>query len=79
MFKKDEHWFKKCHKRSVAVSDHCPVYMSVNIGTRFKETLWKLNSSILNKDIEDYLKFSDNAEVLPTVLWDTCKAVMRGK
>lgn len=69
------------------ISDHCLVYMSVNIGTRFNETLWKLNSSILDKDtaelltneIEEYLKFNDNGEVSPTVLWDTCKVVMRGK
>lgn len=87
MFKKDKHWVKKCHIGCMDVSDHCPVYMSVKIGTTLKETLWKLNSSILNKDtaehltneIEEYLKFNDNGEVSPTVLWDACKVVMRGK
>lgn len=87
MFKKDKHWVKKCHVGCVDVSDHCPVYMSVKTGTRLKETPWELNSSILNKDtaehftneIEECLKFNDNGEVSPTVLWDACKVVMRGK
>jgi len=87
MFKKDTQWVEKCHIGCMDVSDHCPVYMSVNIRTRHKETLWKMNSSILNKDtaehltneIEEYLKLNDNREVSPTVLRHACKAVMRGK
>lgn len=71
MFKKDKQWVEKCHIGCMDISDHCPVDMSVNIGTRFKETLWQLSSSILNKDtaqqltneIEEYLKFNDNGKV----------------
>lgn len=78
MFKKDEQWVEKCQIGCMDVSDHCPVNLSVNTGTRHKETLWKLNSSILNKDtaeqltneIKEYLKFNDNGEVSPIVLWD---------
>lgn len=47
-----------------------------------------MNSSLLNdpsfkeqtkKDISLYLEFNDNGEVSPPILWDTLKAVLRGK
>ena len=54
---------------------------------RWKLTVWKLNPRILNKnrteqfakEIQDYLEHNDNGEVSLPVLWDACKAVMRGK
>ena len=33
----------------------------------------------MKKDITEYLEQSDNGEVSPPVLWDACKAVLRGK
>ncbi len=59
-----------------------PVYAIHN------NTLWRLNFSILNNEqfvvrmkteIKHYLKENDNREVSPSVLWDACKAVLRGK
>lgn len=53
-----------------------------------RKTLWKLNSNILNNpeikerlkgDIRNYLYLNDSEEVSPVILWDTLKAVMRGK
>lgn len=64
------------------LSDHAPVYAIHN------NTLWRLNFSILNNEqfvvrmkteIKHYLKENDNREVSPSVLWDACKAVLRGK
>lgn len=31
------------------------------------------------KEIQMYVKENDNGEVSPSVLWDACKAVIRGK
>lgn len=31
------------------------------------------------KEIETYIEENDNGEVSPPVLWDACKAVLRGK
>lgn len=69
------------------LSDHCPVYMSLSGAHRGTQRTWKLNSSILNKftieqftnDIRNYLKDNDNDAVSPPILWDACKAVMRGR
>ncbi len=64
------------------LSDHAPVYAIHN------NTLWRLSFSILNNEqfvvcmkteIKHYLKENDNREVSPSVLWDACKAVLRGK
>lgn len=70
------------------LSDHAPVYALVNLNKIYINTLWRLNSSILNNEqfvvhmkteIKHYLKENDNGEVSPSVLWDACKAVLRGK
>uniref|UniRef100_A0A3P9IC30 exodeoxyribonuclease III n=1 Tax=Oryzias latipes TaxID=8090 RepID=A0A3P9IC30_ORYLA len=70
------------------VSDHNILHMKINISNRKKQTTWRLNVGILNTeanikdiktDIKQYLEENDNRAVDPTVLWDTLKAVMRGK
>lgn len=33
----------------------------------------------LTKDIAEYLEFSDRDKISPLILWDACKAVMRGR
>ncbi|KAJ0037083.1 hypothetical protein NL108_017187 [Boleophthalmus pectinirostris] len=68
------------------LSDHCPLYLKINICNDKKCAVWRLNSSLLNGQMKDeteeemseYVKQSDNGEVSPSILWDTCKAVMRG-
>lgn len=52
-----------------------------------KTTIWGLNSNIFKghmkeeivKELQTYIEDNDNGEVSPSVLWDACKAVMRGK
>lgn len=71
----------------MGMSDHCPVYLKISVGKERKQTVWRLNSSLLTgqmkddieKDIGEYVEQNDNGEVSPSVLWDACKAVMRGK
>lgn len=33
----------------------------------------------IKKDIAEHLEQNDNGEVPPPILWDACKAVLRGK
>lgn len=54
----------------------------------YKSTTWRLNSHILNdlnirekfsKEIGLYFQENDKGDVTPSVLWDSYKAVLRGK
>lgn len=88
MFKNDMHRVVKCDIGTSTLSDHEPVYLSLNLGDKVKTTLWKLNASILNDveiknklkvEIESYIEYNDNEEVSPVILWDALKAVLRGR
>uniref|UniRef100_A0A3P9MD87 exodeoxyribonuclease III n=1 Tax=Oryzias latipes TaxID=8090 RepID=A0A3P9MD87_ORYLA len=79
---------EECKIEGADVSDHNILHMKINILNRKKQTTWRLNVGILNTeanikdiktDIKQYLEENDNGAVDPTVLWDTLKAVMRGK
>lgn len=67
--------------------DHNIVYLNIQLNNRPKKTLWRLNTGILNKSVVDEIKIeivqciTDNkkGQVDPTILWDTVKAIMRGK
>lgn len=87
IFGTDNSRVQKCHIGTMDLSDHCPVYLTLSMTSERKLTFWRFNSSILNeqniewftKEVSDYIEFNDNGEVDPPVLWDACKAVMRGK
>lgn len=87
-FSRDLHMVEQCSIGSMTLSDHSPIYLTLNLNGERRETLWRLNSSILNNvgikeslktEINTYLEINDNGEVTPNILWDTLKAVMRGK
>lgn len=70
------------------ISYHAGVYLTLYLDNRPKETLWRLNTSLLNdpqckdcikKDFNDYVDCNDNGAVSPSTLWDAAKAVIRGK
>lgn len=87
-FAKDKDRIQTCDIGTIDVSDHAPLYLTVNLKLCPKITTWKLNSSMLKdanfkkqikKEIQDFLDINDNGEVSPPILWDTLKAVIRGK
>lgn len=72
----------------MTLSDHNPVYLSLNLSGKIKSTLWRLNTNIPNDEeivnklkfeIESYLEYNDNDAVSPVIWWDALKAVLRGK
>lgn len=88
MFSKDKFKVKDNGIATIDLSDHSPISITISLERSRKNTLWKLNSNILNdpvlvnklKDsIKDYLDLNDTGEVSPTTLWDALKAVLRGE
>ena len=88
MFSSDKFRVRNCNIATIDLSDHSPVSLSLHLGRKTRKTLWRLNSYILNdpanlekikKDIKEYLELNTSEEVTPAILWDTLKAVMRGK
>ena len=56
--------------------------MTLHLDNKPKETLWKLNTSLLNdsqcrkyieEEFEEYLLFNDNEKASPSILWDAAK------
>lgn len=73
---------------TIDISDHSPLILIVDLNTHKKKTLWRINSYILNdlktvekikSDIKEYLEMNDDGIITPPILWDTLKAVLRGK
>lgn len=88
MFKNDLTLVTTCDIGVCTISDHNPVILDVSLTSKRRSTLWRLNNNILNypniKDqlqdaMKEFLEFNDNNEVSPGILWDTLKAVIRGK
>lgn len=70
------------------VSDHSALYLTIELDGRRRNTVWRMNVGMLNNkaiveqiklEIKEYLDFNDNGEVDPSILWDSLKAVIRGK
>lgn len=87
-FTKDKDKIQTCDIGTIDISDHAPLYLKVNLDLTPKAVCSKLNSSMLKnknfkeqviKEIKYFLDTNDNGEVSPAILWDTLKAVIRGK
>lgn len=87
MFNNEISRVRNCKIGLMDLSDHSPVYMDLDIIKRVNSFSWKLNSNVLRgplkqdlqREIQIYLEENDNGEVSPPILWDACKAVIRGK
>ncbi|XP_072114005.1 3-hydroxy-3-methylglutaryl-CoA reductase a isoform X1 [Mobula birostris] len=88
IFNTDRLRIKICNIATIDLSDHSPVSMSLILEKKMRKTLWRLSSHILNNpkvmerlrgEIKEYLDLNDTGETSPVILWDTLKAVLRGK
>lgn len=88
IFQNDRHRIQDCKIGSRDISDHSPMYLKLYLDSKQKKTIWRLNTSLLNNktiiqnvksEIKTFLELNDNGEVNPNILWDTLKAVIRGK
>ena len=88
MFNRDRTRVTSCDIGTIDISDHAPIYLTVKLDNKSKDTLWKFSLNLLNdssfkicikNEIHSYLETNDNEEVTPPILWDAAKAVLRGK
>lgn len=88
MSKSDWHRVRECKIGIRDVFDHSRIYLTLHLTNQRKNTLWRLNTSILNdktvqkqiqQEFQTYLQDNDNGEVSQIILWDAAKAVIQGK
>ena len=84
----DRHRVRECSIGTADISDHNVINLTIHLDDRQKCTLWRLNISVLNKEtvvkeikreIDESIKDNMTGQVDLTILWDTVKAIMRGK
>lgn len=87
MSKLDRHRVIKCDIGTKDISDHARVYLTPHLDNKPKETLWRLNTNLLNdpqcqeyikKEIKDYMTYNDNGTVSPSTCsqWGRTPCVM---
>ena len=82
--------FKKIEIIPSIFSDHISMKLEINYRRKIRKAtyMWRLNKTVLNNDwvneeikgeIKNYLKTNENENTTCQNLWDTGKAVLRGK
>lgn len=80
MLQSDRHRIIGCDIGIRDVSDHAEVYLRLHLDVQPKNTVWRLNTSLLNDpQCIEYIEFNNNEVMSSSVLWDAAKAVLRGK
>lgn len=87
MWNKDRYQVDKCEIGNMDLSDHSPVSLNLLLSPEKRKRTWRINNNLLKGkmreeikiEIQRYLDENDNEEVSPPILWDACKAVLRGK
>lgn len=87
-FGKDRSRIKDADIGSMDLSDHAPIYITLNLENSPRNTTWRFNSSLLNDpsfkkqmsvEIQMYIEDNVTEDVSPPIVWDAAKAVLRGK
>jgi len=73
----------------ITISDHAPVSLTWNMNHFSKPpNSWRLNTSLLEdpnfdtyikREWASFLEINDSPNIVPSLLWETGKAVLRGK
>ena len=88
IFKKDRSKIVEVDIGTIDLSDHAPIYITIDLDEKRRNTLWKFNATLLNdfqfkkrmsEEVLRYIKENDNGETSPPIIWDAAKAVLRGK
>lgn len=88
IFNADIHRIELCDIGVRDISDHAGVYLTFHLDNDRKETLWRFNLSLLSddklydfvqKEYNEFLQYNESDDISPSILWDTAKAVLRGK
>lgn len=70
------------------LSDHAPIFLTLNLESYRRNTTWRFNTSLLNdpsfkkqmtNEIQMYIKENVNGETTAPTIWDAAKAVLWGK
>ncbi|KAI5244366.1 Line-1 Retrotransposable Element Orf2 Protein [Manis pentadactyla] len=88
--KKSLRKFQKIEIRPTNFSDHKGIKLEINCTKKAKRLTktWRLNNTHLNNqwindqiktEIQQYMETNENNNTKPQLLWDTAKAVLRGK
>lgn len=87
MSEQHTHEVLDCNIEFIAISDHAPITLSVELG---KESFFKYQRLVsilsdegmikeLKQSLREYFQLNDNVKITPSVLWEAGKAVLRGK
>ena len=88
MYSAERHRLKDCRIAQSDLSGHNGVYLTLHLDGKPRNTIRRLNTSMLNDpafkesiktELNVYLENNDNGEVSPATLWDAAEAVIRGK
>src|SRR3712207_1096249 len=82
--------FKKIEIITSIFSDHSAIRLEINYKKKAEKgtKMWRLNNTLLNKqwiieeikeEIKNYLETNENDSMPYQLIWDTAKAVLRGK
>lgn len=82
------HRVRECSTGTSDISKHNIFYLTIHPKNRPKNTLWRLYIDTLNNEavvklikekISDCLGNNNDGQGVPSMLWDTVKAIMRGR
>lgn len=86
--KKDSFRAMESKIEPITISDHAPITLRMSLGVNECFKYWRLNVSLLTdptisqelqNNLKEYINLNDVDNISPSILWEGCKAVMRGK
>uniref|UniRef100_A0A2H6N762 Endonuclease/exonuclease/phosphatase domain-containing protein n=1 Tax=Micrurus carvalhoi TaxID=3147026 RepID=A0A2H6N762_9SAUR len=79
---------KKSEIKSIWLSDHAPLLAILKTGQERIQRIWRYNVVVssnesdklkMQTEIREYFRINDTGEIQQSIIWDTCKAFIRGQ